>query len=103
MKRIVAALAFGLGATLRAVVDQEHAAVLLREDPALAALVEADLRRLQGVAEGLVRADRAAILALVEALLARRILTGDEVAEIAARHRPRIRVPAGRRQRIPAP
>jgi len=103
--RLLAALhaSLGLGATLRAVVDQEHAAVLLREDPALAALVEADLRRLQGVAEGLVRADRAAILALVEALLARRILTGDEVAEIAARHRPRIRVPAGRRQRMPAP
>lgn len=103
--RLLAALhaSLGLGATLRAVVDQEHAAVLLREDPVLAALVEADLRRLQGVAEGLVRADRAAILELVVALLARRVLTGDEVAEIAARHRPRIRVPAGKRPRALTP
>jgi cell division protease FtsH len=96
-------VSLGLGETLRAVVDQEHAAVLLREDPALARVVEADLRRLQGVAEAYVRADRAAILALVEALLARRILTGDEVAGLAALHRPRIRVPAGRRDRVRPP
>lgn len=103
--RLLAAVhaSLGLGDTLRAVVDQEHAAMLLREDPALAGLVEADLRRLQSVAEVLVRADRAAILALVEALLARCVLTGDEVAELSARHRPRFRVPAGRRDAMPWP
>ncbi|UMY20195.1 AAA family ATPase [Methylobacterium organophilum] len=103
--RLLAAVhaSLGLGKTLRAVVDQEQAVVLLREDPALALLVEADLRRLQGVAETLVRADQAAILALVEALLARRVLTGEEVAELAARHRPRFRVPAGRRDPVPPP
>lgn len=103
--RLLAAVhaSLGLGDTLRAVVDQEHAAVLLREDPALAVLVEADLRRLQDAAETIVRADGAAILALVETLLARRVVTGDEVAELAARHRPRFRVPAGRRAPVPPP
>lgn len=103
--RLLAAVhaSLGLGDTLRAVVDQEQAAVLLREDPALARAVEADLRRLQDAAETLVRADRAAILAMVEALLARCVLTGDEVAEIAEAYRPRFRVPAGRRDATESP
>ena len=86
---------FGLGETLRAVVGQQDAALLLREDPAMAARVEADLHRLQLAAEDLVRADRVAVLALVEVLLARRVMTGAEIAEIAAAHKPRIRVRAG--------
>ncbi|MRI57171.1 AAA family ATPase [Methylobacterium sp. DB1607] len=103
--RLLAAVhaSLGLGDTLRAVVDQEHAAVLLREDPALARAVEADLRRLQDVTETLVRADRTAILALVEALLARRVITGGEVAELAEAFRPRFRVPARRRRPAPPP
>lgn len=103
--RLLAAVhaSLGLGDILRAVVDQEHAAGLLREDPALACAVEAELRRLQNAAETLVRADRAAILALVEALLARRVITGDEVAEIAKEERPRFRVPAARRDSTAPP
>ncbi|TXN22868.1 AAA family ATPase [Methylobacterium sp. WL9] len=91
--------AFGLGETLSVVVGQQDAARLLRENPAMAARVEADLSRLQLAAQDLVRANRVAVLALVEALLTRRVMTGEEVAEIAAAHKPRIRVRADHRIR----
>lgn len=96
--RLVAAAhaCYGLGESLSAAVDPEHVTVLLRENPVLAERVEADLRRLQAAAEALVRVDRAAVLALVEALLARRVLNGAEIAAVAAAHRPRVRVRAGR-------
>jgi ATP-dependent Zn protease len=99
--RLLAAVhgSLGLGATLRAVIDQEHADLLLREDPGLARLVETDLRRLQGIAETMVRADRAGIAALASLLLSDRVVSGAQVAAIAASHIPRYRVPAGRRAR----
>lgn len=88
----------GLGGRLSARADQSNAVALLREDPALAGVVEADLRRLEDEAQRRVVADRAAILALAEALLARVVLTGQEVGAIAAAHPMRVRVPAGRRR-----
>ncbi|WP_284212167.1 AAA family ATPase, partial [Methylobacterium brachythecii] len=102
--RQVAALhaSLGLGDTLSAMVDAEHATALLREDAGLAERVEADLRRLQGVAVAMVRADREAILALVDALLARRVLTGEDLGEIVGGHRPRIRVRSGNGRLAPS-
>lgn len=84
----------GLGDSLTAVVGRDEVGIRLREDPRLAERVEVDLRRLQREALLLVQANRPAIAALVEALLGRRVLTGDEVAAIAAAHPPRLRVRA---------
>ncbi|MER2292044.1 AAA family ATPase [Methylobacterium brachiatum] len=94
---------FGLGGRLSARVEQAGALALMRADPPLADLVEADLRRLEAEAARRVWADRAAIRALAEALLAEPVQTGAEVAAIAAAHPPRVRVPAGRRPYPPGP
>lgn len=90
-------VSYGLGERLSAPVDADRATLLLREDAGLAGQVEADLHRLQRVAEDLVRADRMAIQAVVEALLAQRVLAGAEVAALVEPHRPRFRIAAGRR------
>jgi ATP-dependent Zn protease len=94
--RVLAALhaSFGLGARLIAPVDHERADELVRFDPDLADAVERDLQRLRGMSELLVRANRVAILAVADALMAARVLTGEEVAAIMAAHPPRVRVRA---------
>lgn len=94
---------FGLGTRLSARVDQAGALALLRADPALADLIEADLRRLEAETARRVWADRDAIHALADALLAELVCTGAEVAALVAIHPPRIRIPAGRRPREPSP
>ncbi|HEV2560237.1 MAG TPA: AAA family ATPase [Microvirga sp.] len=102
-KRLVAALhaSLGLGERLLAPVDPDRADEWLRLDRELAAAVEQDLRRLQGTAEMMVAANRAAILAVADALLAQRVLTGEEVAAIARDHQPRVRVRAATEASIP--
>ncbi|MFC4174031.1 AAA family ATPase [Microvirga sp. GCM10011540] len=85
--RLVTAIhaSFGLGATLAHRVAHEEAEILLRYDPRLSALVEADLQRLMGQAVALVRRHDEAIRTVAGALLARTTLVGDEVARILAR------------------
>ena len=87
--RVVCAIeaAFGLGTRLLHRADPDACEALLRADPALAARIEAGLRRLMRQARALVTAERRAIEATVEALLERRCLTGEEIAVIAAAHR----------------
>ncbi|WP_126401454.1 AAA family ATPase [Blastochloris tepida] len=72
---------FGLGDTLayRSDIEAAGAAVL---DPALLRAVEADLQRLQEAAEALVRAHRATIEALADALVRHRVLGADEIARL---------------------
>ncbi len=53
-------------------------------DPALRALVDADLKRLFARAVGLVQARRAAIEAIAEQLLRDRHLSGDEILRVVA-------------------
>jgi len=76
---------FGLGATLAYRVSSDEAETLLRFDPKLTTIVDADLRRLMTRAVALVRQHEHAIRAVAGALAARRTLVGDEVARIIAR------------------
>lgn len=55
-------------------------------DSSLRASVEADLRRLYGLAVGIVMAHREAILRVVDLLLADKAIDGDRVAEILKAH-----------------
>jgi hypothetical protein len=89
--------AFGLGDTLLAVGGPEDVADMLRFDPALRAVVEADLQRLYGEAQALVAARRAEIDAVATALVRQRFLTGDEVRALIRRPRGAPRRPAARR------
>jgi ATP-dependent Zn protease len=95
--RVVAAThaAWGLGDRLLAPLDHDRAEELLRTDLELTRLVERDLQRLQWAAEWLAKANAAAILALADALLDARVLTGAEVRAIVEAHPPRLRVRAG--------
>jgi cell division protease FtsH len=87
--RLITAIhaSFGLGASLAHRVMPEDAEKLLRFDPKLAAVVEGDLRRLMARAAALVQAHEKVIRDVAAALVARRTLVGEEVAEIMARHR----------------
>jgi len=95
--RLVAALhaSYGLGSMLSYRAPHQDPTGLLMMDARLAHAVEADLQRLMDQAEALVRASRDAILGVADALLSRRVLTGEEVAAIAAASPPRLRVRAG--------
>jgi cell division protease FtsH len=92
--------AFGLGETLAHRAPPGEAERLLQWDADLHALVEADLQRLMRQAETLVWANRDAILAVAEALMIRRVLTGNEVAAIVAGHPLRLRIRAGSAPRL---
>jgi ATP-dependent Zn protease len=96
--RLVTALhaSYGLGAMLSSRAPLQDPTGLLMMDASLARAVETDLQRLMDQAEALVRANQEAILGVAEALLSRRVLTGEEVAALAAACPPRLRVRAGR-------
>lgn len=77
--------AYGLGGTLtHRQAGEGEIASLLRDDPALRAHVEADLRRLHARAESLVRTHHRAIVAIADRLVAERTLSGTTVREIIA-------------------
>lgn len=87
--RLAAAHAsFGLGETLVARVEGDRVEALLTLDAALARTVDADLRRLAGEAEDLVRANRDAVRSVAAALVERRVLSGGEIAAICRGHPP---------------
>ncbi|GGK38883.1 AAA family ATPase [Salinarimonas ramus] len=88
----------GLAGTLVVRADPSDAVHLLLHDPALAARVESDLQQLMRDAERIVGTWRDAVLAVRDALLSRRMLSGAEVAEIVRRLKPRIRVGAESRR-----
>ncbi|MCB8821923.1 AAA family ATPase [Microvirga rosea] len=75
---------YGLGATISYMAPQDDVSYILAADPKLRAAVERDLQRLMVQTKGLVEANRASILALAEELLAKRSISGDEVALIAS-------------------
>lgn len=78
---------YGLGGVLTHRAAGEHDIdALLRDDPALRARVEADLRRLYAHAETLIRTHRRAIGALADRLVAERVLPGSVVREIISAH-----------------
>ncbi|HEX2172025.1 MAG TPA: AAA family ATPase [Dehalococcoidia bacterium] len=85
--RLVTAIhaTFGLGATLAYRVSHEEAETLLRFDPKLNTTVETDLRRLMARAVALVRVHEHAIRTVAGALVARRTLVGDDLAQILQR------------------
>ena len=66
-------------------------------DPVLSATVEDHLQALMQVARSMVAADRAAITDLADELLRNRVVDAVSILVAAERHRPRYRVPAGRR------
>lgn len=86
----------GLGASL--VHRGDPAASLLSYDRDLRAAVEADLQRLYAKACALIRRRRAAVERIADALVAKRFLTGDEVAALAASPRVRASGPKIRRR-----
>ncbi|WP_331297261.1 AAA family ATPase [Methylobacterium hispanicum] len=105
--RLVAAkrVSLGLVGPLCSRVDPDEADRLLSYDLALADAVECDLQELLRRAVALVRADRAAICALADALLDRRVLTAHEIDRIlSAWPAPRARRSRARtRQEIDGP
>jgi ATP-dependent Zn protease len=102
--RLVAALhaSYGLGAMLAYRAPHQDPTGVLMMDASLARAVEADLQRLMGQAEALVRANREAILGVADALLSRRVLSGAEVAALATACPPRLRVRAGTSKGAPS-
>lgn len=78
----------GLGETMVYLTPHERALEAVRTDPVLRFRVERDLQRLQRRADALVHRHRAGILAVAEALRARRHLAGDTVRRIVAAHTP---------------
>jgi ATP-dependent Zn protease len=102
--RLVAALhaSYGLGAMLSYRAPHQDPTGMLMMDASLARAVEADLQRLMGQAEALVRSNRDAILGVADALLSRRVLSGQEVTAIATACPPRLRVRAGSSKGAPS-
>lgn len=76
----------GLGESLAYRGDQSQAVALLQIDPAFRRTVEEDLSRLNDRAAAFVRANEAVIDAVARCLVDRRVLGGDEVRAIIARH-----------------
>jgi ATP-dependent Zn protease len=70
---------YGLGNTLLHRTGVEDASALVRADPRFAQSVEADLQRLLSRAVMIVTAHRAVVLAVAEALIAHRVLSGGQV------------------------
>ncbi|MBR0793054.1 AAA family ATPase [Bradyrhizobium manausense] len=87
--------AWGLGGTATYLTPRNEAIDTLRLDYALRARVDADLATLQKRADALILRHRAAVLAVAEALRAKRYLTGDAVRAIFDANSPRRR---GRRK-----
>jgi SpoVK/Ycf46/Vps4 family AAA+-type ATPase len=73
---------FGLGETLLYRRSVDEANDLLEHDPVLRDRVENDLQRLHKSAEELIRKFQRSVEAVAEALVARRILSGDEIMQI---------------------
>ena len=73
---------WGLGGSLLYRGDQVEALNLLRIDPFFRKTVEADLDRLYGVARDLIRRNAAMVDRIARRLVAKRIMSGDEVREI---------------------
>ena len=74
--------AFGLGDGLLTFGSPNLVAALLNTDAGLRAVIERDLQRLYAQALHLVETHRIAIIAVADALVAKRVLTGDEVKTI---------------------
>ncbi|WP_114945258.1 AAA family ATPase [Microvirga calopogonii] len=70
---------YGLGRTLLHRTGAEDASALVRVDGRFSQSIEADLQRLMDRAVTIVTAHRVAVLAVAEALLARRVLSGTQV------------------------
>jgi ATP-dependent Zn protease len=85
--RIMAAIhgSFGLGESLVHRVNPAEAETWVQFDAKAAALVEDDLRRLMRRATTLVRRFAPAIREVAAALISRRMLTGEDVVQIAGR------------------
>ncbi|WP_445504413.1 AAA family ATPase [Microvirga sp. G4-2] len=79
---------FGLGNSLLHRAAAEDASDLVRRDGHFAQRIEADLQRLLHRATTLVTAHRSAVIAVAEALLARRVLSGAEVEALVRAHPP---------------
>ncbi|MBM6579375.1 AAA family ATPase [Microvirga sp. BT689] len=88
---------FGLGRTLASRIPSKGGDQGWIADPVLSATVEDHLQALMQVAHTMVAADRAAITALADELLRDRVVDAVAILVTAERHRPRYRVPAGRR------
>ena len=73
---------FGLRDGLISIGSSEDAAAALKHDAGLRALVESDLQRLDARAKSLVAENREAIVAIADALVQRRVLSGAEVRDI---------------------
>jgi cell division protease FtsH len=80
----------GLGAALtwRGEVTSENLDGYLRSDPRLAHHVEARLQRLHDAAVATLTRHKGALVAVADALIVAEVLSGEEVAEIVARHPP---------------
>lgn len=85
--------AWGLGGAATYLASPREAIEALRFDYALRARVDADLARLQKRADALIGRHRAALLAVADALRARRYLAGDAIRAIFDAHSPRRRIP----------
>ncbi|WP_445503383.1 AAA family ATPase [Microvirga sp. G4-2] len=79
---------FGLGKTLLHRTGVDDASALARVDSRFAQRIEADLQRLLDRAIMLVTEHRAAVLAVAEALLAHRVLSGAQVQAVLEAHPP---------------
>ncbi len=73
----------GLGAWLVHRAPSEHAIALLRDDPVLREVVDAHLAALYREALAFVDNHRAAIERVADALVARRLLTGEDIRALA--------------------
>ncbi|WP_370196272.1 hypothetical protein [Bradyrhizobium elkanii] len=81
-------LAWGLGGNVAYLSSRKEALEAVRYDRLLRELVEADLQRLQGRAEKIVKAHRNVVVEVAKALQNRRHLSGDAVYAIFEQHRP---------------
>jgi ATP-dependent Zn protease len=79
---------YGLGNTLLHRTGVEDASALVRLDGRFAHSIEADLQRLMNRAIKVVTQHKAAVLAVAEALLARRVLSGTQVQALMEAHPP---------------
>ncbi|MBM6581663.1 AAA family ATPase [Microvirga sp. BT689] len=86
--RTLAALhvTWGLGSSLVHRAPAERADNELRFDPALRNLIEAEAVKVYGQAQAVMQANRAAVEAVADRLLAARYLSGDEVRRIVEAH-----------------
>jgi len=79
---------YGLGRTLLHRTGAEDASALVRVDSRFSQSIEADLQRLMNRAVTIVTAHRAAVLAVAEALLTRRVLSGTQVQALMEAYPP---------------